>query len=176
MEWDENELRFYVDKWYVGTFYNGQNGESGDTDFVMTLPTLANYIILNYTIKADIGSWDDNFPINYRPDLDDFQPREMLIDYVRVYERNEPEMSIACPWGGTYDGANCQLASVPSGVAVYIKDSSLYSIAASSAPYCPQGGTYVDGGRAYTYKWYRVRRLLFGPINRRWARVTRKAH
>ena len=175
VEWDENELRFYVDKWYVGTFYNGQNGESGDTDFVMTLPTLANYIILNYTIKADIGSWDDNFPINYRPDLDDFQPREMLIDYVRVYERNEPEMSIACPWGGTYDGANCQLASVPSGVAVYIKDSSLYSIAASSAPYCPQGVPMLTG-RAYTYKWYRVRRLLFGPINFMWARVTRKAH
>jgi len=144
VEWDENELRFFVDKWYVGTIRNGDMGEMGD-DFAMEVPTLANYILLNYTMTADIGTWAGNVIYNYRPDLDDFQPREMLIDYVRVYEKHNPEMSIACPWGGSYDGANCSVASLPSGVAVYIKDSSLYSIAANSAPYCPQGGTHIDG-------------------------------
>ena len=144
-EWDEHEIKFFIDKWYVGSIHEGDFGETGDRDFPMEVPTLANYILLNYTMTANIGSWAGNLIHNYRPDLDDFQPREMLIDYVRVYEKREPEMSVACPWGGTFDGANCFLAALPEGVATYIKDGSLYSAAAIGAPHCPQGGDYVEG-------------------------------
>ena len=94
VEWDENELRFYVDKWYVGTIYDGQTGETGDRDFNMTVPTLANYILLNYTMTADIGSWAGNLIHNYRPDLDDFQPREQASSTTFACTN---EMNLKCP-------------------------------------------------------------------------------
>ncbi len=72
MDWDEDKIEFYLDQKHIVTFEKGSKETQEDWPFNHPF-----YLILNLAI----GGW-------WGGDIDDsIFPVEMLVDYVKVYER-----------------------------------------------------------------------------------------
>ena len=74
VEWDENELRFYVDSEYLGTYSKTDSGWQQwpyDQNF---------YIILNLAISSHFMTCSTE---------DNLFPQKLEIDYIRVYQKQE---------------------------------------------------------------------------------------
>lgn len=116
VEWDPDELRFYVDKWLIGVTWNGKPVERRRVEYTAGVPDYAFFWILNLSIAPELGNWFENLFGDYRPDPDDFARQELRVDHVRVFaECRTPEDF--CPWGGTLvtsDGVpRCDLGEAP---------------------------------------------------------------
>lgn len=140
VEWDPQEIRFYVDKWLIGTTENGKpmkDKKSGKT-YALKTPTHPFYLLLNLTIAPNLGTWLQNLFNDYRPDPDDFTPQRMEIDYVRVYEVCQagdsdcventlnPSCPNPCASVGFFNGYGCLLGAAPDGFKVQLLDGAFY--------------------------------------------------
>ncbi len=116
VEWDPDELRFYVDKWLIGVTWNGKPVERKRVEYHAGVPDFAFYWILNLSIAPKLGNWFENIFGDYRPDPDDFTRQELRVDHVRTFEQCRAPADF-CPWGGTLvtgDGVPmCDLGAAP---------------------------------------------------------------
>ncbi len=56
--------------------------------------------------------------------------------------------AVACPYGGYYDGANCQIGKAPDGTTAFIYDGNYYYTAVMT-PNCPYPGSSYDTANCY---------------------------
>jgi beta-glucanase (GH16 family) len=75
VEWDANKLRFFVDDVNHWTLYNS------DIDNYLSRQTAPMQVLLNTAIGGD-------FLGDQQPDASSVFPQQFLIDYVRVYQKN----------------------------------------------------------------------------------------
>lgn len=55
----------------------------------------------------------------------------------------------ACPSGGWFDGANCQIGQAPSGTSAFIYQNSFYYTYSNGATKCPLAGSYDDSANCF---------------------------
>lgn len=72
IEWDENMMRWYIDEIFVGSFrHSNLNPNPFQDPF---------FLLLNVAIEGNYGFSATANPANY--------PQQMIVDYVRVYQKN----------------------------------------------------------------------------------------
>ena len=143
VEWDATTLRFFVDNREIGEVKEGtlapnKNLATGEYvgDYPFEIPDEPFHMILNSTVAA--------FGATNYPHPKDFPTQTHHIDYTRAWKLCESTADY-CPKGGSYDGANCRVGTVPNRNDVFIHKSSLVYPALSGALPCPDGGSQREG-------------------------------
>jgi hypothetical protein len=107
---------------------------------------IANYDVPNGTLQhRNIQNWNRNSSLkDYSPlfiDLiDDFNQALLLAGITLPTNR--------CPNGGTFDGANCHIASAPTGTNPFIYSNNFYYTPLPNCN-CPVPGTWYDGANCF---------------------------
>lgn len=90
VEWDASQIRYYVDDVHWYTTYNSGNyaGEGGTTvqGFLGT-QTAPMHVIFNLAVGGDFLGGD-------QPDGSSVWPQQLLVDYVRIYQRNNDPLKL----------------------------------------------------------------------------------
>ena len=142
VEWQADELRFYVDGLHIGTVVEGtmlpnKNLETGAWvgEYPVEIPDEPFHVILNSTVAA--------FGVSDYPDPRSFTTQRHYIDFVRTWELCEDPAQF-CGEGETFDGVDCLVGSLPGRSDLFIHESDLVYPALSGATACPTSGDRVD--------------------------------
>ena len=142
VEWEADELRFFVDGFHIGTVEEGTMRPNRDLDtdayvgeFPLEIPDEPFHVILNSTVAA--------FGVSDYPDPRSFGTQRHRIDFVRAWELCEQPADY-CGEGETFDGSNCLVGVLPGRSDLFIHESSLVYPASAGSTECPGGGEHLD--------------------------------
>src|SRR5690554_3348921 len=70
--------------------------------------------------------------------------------YRTIYKKTSAcNTANACPYGGWFDGANCQIGQAPTGTNAFIYQGAYYYSYAGGATKCPLAGSFDDGANCF---------------------------
>lgn len=150
VRWSPTNLIFTVDNRIVAITRRDQTVEQGGVCHPMPLPPTDPNVPLPFHFILTSGVLPYDFAPAWAPTPTNFVPFEDRIDYVRVYDVCSTEEEY-CPWGGSYDGANCAILPIDPGASAFIFESSLFYAGEPEPDPCPFGGTLDGAGNCLIY-------------------------